>query len=72
MIAYQFNLHDDTRHEELGSMALVDDDAALAFGRQVIRDLLRKDDEHLHGWTMEITDDERSVASIRFAEGNAA
>jgi len=71
MIGYQFNLHDDTRHEELGSVALVDDDAAIAFGKRVIRDLLRKDDEHLHGWTMEIAAGERSVASIRFAEGNA-
>ena len=58
MISYQFNLHNDTGVEELGSMMLVDDDAAFAFGKQVIRDLLDKDDEHYIGWTMEITEDE--------------
>jgi hypothetical protein len=66
MIAYLFNLHNDTLVEELGSMALVDDDAALAFGKQVIRDLLDKDDEHYSGWTLEITEDDRRVASIGF------
>jgi hypothetical protein len=58
MISYQFNLHNDTRVEELGSMTLVDDDAALAFGKQVIRDLLDKwdkDDDHYSGSTLEIT-----------------
>jgi hypothetical protein len=66
MIGYQFNLHDDTQVEELGSMALVDDDAALAFGKQVIRDLLDKDDDHCSGWTLEIIDSDRRIASIRF------
>ena len=45
---------------------LVDDDAALAFGKQVIRDSLDKDDEHYIDWTLEITEDERRVASIGF------
>jgi hypothetical protein len=66
MISYQFNLHNYTRVEELGCMMLVDDDAALAFGKQVIRDLLDNDDEHYIGWTLEITEDERRVASIGF------
>jgi hypothetical protein len=66
MISYQFNLHNDTRVEELGSMTLVDDDAALAFGKQVIRDLLDNDNEHYSGSTLEITEDERRVASIGF------
>ena len=66
MIGYLFNLHNDTQVEELGSMALVDDAAALAFGKQVIRDLLDKDDEHCGGWTLEIIEGDRRVASIRF------
>jgi hypothetical protein len=66
MIGYQFNLHNDTRVEELGSMALVGDDEALAFGKQVIRDLLDMDGEHYSDWTLEITEGDRRVASIRF------
>jgi hypothetical protein len=66
MIGYQFNLHTDTRVEELGSMALVDDAEARAFGKQVIEDLLDEDDGHCSGWTLEITEGDRRVASIRF------
>ena len=66
MIGYQFSLHTDTEVEELGSMALVDDAEALAFGKQVIRDLLDKDDDHCSGWTLEIIDGDRRIASIRF------
>ena len=66
MIGYLFNLHNGTQVEELGSMALVDDAAALAFGKQVIRDLLDKDDEHCSGWTLEIIEGDRRVASIHF------
>jgi len=66
MSGYLFNLHNDAQVEKLGSMALVDDDAALAFGKQVIRDLLDKDDEHHSGWTLEITQGDRRVASIGF------
>jgi hypothetical protein len=47
-------------------MALVDDAEAFAFGKQVIRDLLDKDDEHCRGWTLEIIEGGRRVASIRF------
>jgi hypothetical protein len=64
MIGYQFNLHTDTRVEELGSMALVDDAEARAFGKQVIEDLLRKDDEHCSGWTLEITEGDRRVPAF--------
>ena len=66
MIGYLFNLHNSTQVEELGSMALVDDAEARAFGKRVIEDLLRKDDEHCSGWTLEITEHDRRVASIHF------
>jgi hypothetical protein len=66
MIGYQFSLHADTRVEELGSVALVDDAEARAFGKQVIRDLLDHDDEHCSGWTLEIIEGDRHVASIPF------
>jgi hypothetical protein len=66
MIGYLFSLHNDTQVEKLGSMALYDDDAALAFGKQIIQDLLSKDDEHYSGWTVEITEGDRRVAAIPF------
>jgi hypothetical protein len=66
MIGYQFSLHTDALVEELGSMALVDDAEALALGKQVIRDLLDEDDEQCSGWTLEIIEGDRRVASIRF------
>jgi hypothetical protein len=66
MIGYLFNVHNDTQVEELGSMALDDDAAAIAFGKQVIRDLLDKDEEHCSGWTLEIAEGDRHVASIPF------
>ena len=65
MSGYLFNLHNDAQVEKLGSMALVDDDAALAF-KQVIRDLLDKDNERYSGWTLEIAEGDRRVASIGF------
>jgi hypothetical protein len=34
--------------------------------QEVIRDLLDKDEEHCSGWTLEITEGDRGVASIRF------
>jgi hypothetical protein len=47
-------------------MALADDGKALAFGRQVIRDLMREGAEQYAGWTMNVAEDERAVASIPF------
>ena len=41
MLAYSFAVRNGaTEIEKLGSMALANDDAALAFGRRMIRDLL--------------------------------
>jgi len=47
-------------------MALADDGKALAFGKQVIRDLVRDGAEQYAGWTMNVAEDERAVASIPF------
>ena len=47
-------------------MALSNDAAALAFGKQIIRDLMHSDSEQYTGWIMDITEGERSVVgSIR-------
>ena len=46
-------------------MALSNDAAALAFGKQVIRDLMHSDAEQYTGWIMDIIERERSAGSIR-------
>jgi hypothetical protein len=71
MPAYSFVVRnsDATEIEGLGSMGLADDGKALAFGKQVIRDLMREGAEQYVGWTMEVAQDERAVASIPFDGG---
>jgi hypothetical protein len=68
MPAYSFVVrnNDSTEIEGLGGMALADDGKALAFGNQVIRDLMREGAEQYAGWTMNVAEDERAVASIPF------
>jgi hypothetical protein len=68
MPAYSFVVrnNDATELEGLGGMALADDGMALAFGKQVIRDLMREGAEQYAGWTMNVAQDERAVATIPF------
>ncbi len=67
MRAYSFAVRNGTTEiEKLGSMALANDDAALAFGEQLIRDLMREGAEQHAGWTMDVKEDERAVGSISF------
>jgi hypothetical protein len=68
MPAYSFVVRnsDATELEGLGGMALADDGMAVAFGKQVIRDLMREGAEQYAGWTMNVAQDERAVASIAF------
>jgi hypothetical protein len=71
MRAYSFVVRnsDATEIEELGGMGLADDGKALTFGKQVIRDLMREGAEQYAGWTMEVAEGERAVASIPFDGG---
>jgi hypothetical protein len=67
MLAYSFAVRNGaTEIEKLGRVALANDDAALAFGRLMIRDLMREGAEQYAGWTMDVAEDERAVASIPF------
>jgi hypothetical protein len=67
MLAYSFAVRNSaTEIEKLGSMELANDDAALAFGKRMIRDLMREGAEQYPRWTMDIAEDERAVASIPF------
>ena len=68
MRAYSFVVrnNDATEIERLGGMVLADDGKAAAFGKQVIQDLMREGAEQYAGWTMNVAEDERAVASIPF------
>jgi hypothetical protein len=68
MAAYSFVVrnNDATEIEELGGMALANDGEALAFGKQIIQDLMRDGAEQYARWTMEVAEDERAVANIPF------
>jgi hypothetical protein len=64
---YRFSLHySDAASENLGGVALHDDDEALAFGKQMIRDLMHEDAEQYVGCTVNITEGERVVGGISF------
>jgi hypothetical protein len=71
MPAYSFVVrnNDATEIEKLGAMELANDNAALAFGRRMIRDLMREGAEQHAGWTMDVAKGERAVASILFDGG---
>jgi hypothetical protein len=57
------------RAEELGSMELADDADAKAFANRVIRDLMGTCARFYSGWTIDITEAYRVVASIPFVAG---
>jgi hypothetical protein len=63
---YKFKVHDSAGSENLGAAVLTDDGEALAFAERVMQELMRLDAKLYATWTMEITVDKRSVASIPF------
>ena len=70
MPSYHFVARSDRRRgEDLGLMAMLDDADARAFARRVIVDLMRSHPAFYQTWTIDISEDERVVASIPFAEG---
>ena len=62
---YHFTIDKNGGIEVLGGTPLVDDDAAIAFSKQVIRDL-KHDAKECAGWAMLITEGARSVGAIPF------
>jgi hypothetical protein len=57
MQVYHFTIHnvDGGDREETGRMALRDDNAARAFGKAIIRDMLIGDSTRYAGWIMNIS-----------------
>jgi hypothetical protein len=66
MRAYRFKIHNGTESENLGILALADDDDAIAFGKSNIRDLMAGAAKQYSGWVMDITEGERVVCNIPF------
>jgi hypothetical protein len=65
---YNFSIcsDDGDNWEVLGCTDLADDYAALAFGSDVIRDMLRGNSDQHAGWRMDITESGRAACSIAF------
>jgi hypothetical protein len=57
MQIYRFSIHnfDGSDREETGRMALRDDNAARAFGKAIIRDIMSGDAARYANWTMDIS-----------------
>ena len=71
MLAYHFSMRDSgTELELLGYDAFESDTGAIAFGQQIIDDLVREAPEQYFGWTMEIAEGTRNVANISFTKGS--
>jgi hypothetical protein len=69
MLIYRFSVHnaDGSDHEATGRMALRDDKAARAFGKAMIRDMMRDDTLRYADWTMDVAKGARPVCSIPFS-----
>jgi hypothetical protein len=65
---YSFSIRsgDGSDRDTLGCIDLLNDYAALAFGTDVIRDMLRGNPDQYAGWMMDIAQDGRAVRSIAF------
>jgi hypothetical protein len=61
---YRFAISNEI--DSLGVTLMADDDAALALGKQLTRELMQEYAEHYSGSTMDITEGDRTVGSIPF------
>ncbi len=52
--------------DELGDLALKDDAIACEFGTNIVRDLITSAPSERVGWTLEIREGQRAVATIPF------
>ena len=68
MLVYSFSIRngDGSDREVLGFTDLLNDYAALAFGNDVIRDMLRDNVDQYVGWMMDIAEGQRAVCSVAF------
>jgi CheY-like chemotaxis protein len=73
VLIYRFSIHnaDGSDREVTGRMALRDDKAARAFGKAMIRDMMRGDTPRYADWTMDVAKGARSVCSIPFSRNES-
>jgi hypothetical protein len=66
MLIYSFSVHnaDGSYRETSGRMVLRDDNAARAYGKAMIRDMMRSDTPRYAGWTMDVSKGNRPVCSL--------
>jgi hypothetical protein len=74
MPIYRFSLlkHYGDGREEVGCLALSDDDDAKAFGRAIIRDLLRDAPTPYARWTMYVAEGARLIGSLSIPPASEA
>jgi hypothetical protein len=74
MLIYCFSIRnaEGSDQEATGRMALADDNAARAFGKAMIRDMMRGDTSRYAGWTMDVAKGTRPVCSIPFPPAAAS
>ena len=58
---------EDHKTENLGVMELGHDGDALSFAGGIIRDLMHSHPAVYGGWTLDISEDDRAVATVAFA-----
>jgi len=68
MQIYSFSIHsaDGSAREHTGRMALPNGNAARAFGKAMIRDMMRDGTKPYVGWIMEVARGTRTVCKIPF------
>jgi CheY-like chemotaxis protein len=73
VLIYRFSIHnaDGSDHEATGRMALADDNAARAFGKPMIRNMMRGDTARYPGWTMDVAKGSRPVCSLHFPRNDS-
>jgi hypothetical protein len=64
MRAYQFSMRQNGTLEHLGGLAFASDDAAIAFGREVVQDLIKKFSDQYFGGVLVIADSGRAVGDV--------
>ena len=66
MPKYKFHVIDGARYEDENGTTLPNDDAAVAEGAKVARELKSDNELDARDWTIEIKDGKRVVANIPF------
>jgi hypothetical protein len=64
MRTYQFSMRRNGILEHLGGLALASDDAAIAFGRQMVQDLIEMYSAQYSGGILVITNSGRGVGDV--------